>query len=123
MWLKPLAIASLALLLGSVSAPTEVLADPPSWAPAHGWRKQKNVDKREERAERRETRALNLRNPDATTTDLNRSQIRKNDRADRREALADIRREERARIRQAELDQIRRENRALRRQQALVPYR
>ncbi len=110
MKIATLAVALTALLFGTALVPTQAMADPPSWAPAHGWRKQKNVDKRAERTERREERALRLRDSDATTTDLNRSQITKLDRQNRREALAEARR-----------DQIRRENRALRRQQALRP--
>ncbi len=113
MKVKLLAIAMTALVVGSVSVPVEVKADPPSWAPAHGWRKKQNVEKRAERAERRETRALRLNDPDATTSDLNRSQVRKNDRQIRREELAELRREQRA--------EARRQDRILRRQQALRP--
>ncbi|MBM3741006.1 MAG: hypothetical protein FJW39_35165 [Acidobacteria bacterium] len=29
----------MAILLGVVGVPTETRADPPSWAPAHGWRR------------------------------------------------------------------------------------
>lgn len=117
MKIATLAVALTALLFGTALVPAQALADPPSWAPAHGWRKQKNVDKREqrletksERAEARELRALRLRDPNATTSDLNRSQATKLERQNRRETIAEARR-----------DQIRRENRALRRQQALRP--
>ncbi len=117
MKIATLAVALTALLFGTAMVPTQAMADPPSWAPAHGWRKQKNVDKREqrvetrtERAEARELRALRLRDPNATTSDLNRSQANKLERQTRREAAAEARR-----------DQLRRENRALRRQQALRP--
>ncbi len=113
MKMKLVAIAMTALVVGSVSVPVEVKADPPSWAPAHGWRKQKNADKREERAERRELRALRLNDPDATTSDLNRSQVRKNNRQARSEERAELRREQRA--------EARRQERILRRQQALRP--
>ena len=124
MKLQTLSIALVTLLLGTTSAPVEVRAEPPSWAPAHGWHKQKNVDKRKEkaaakaakvetrseRAEARELRALRLRDPNATTSDLNRSQATKLERQNRREAAAQARR-----------DQARRDARALRRQQALRP--
>lgn len=115
MKLQTLSVALVALILGATTIPVEALAEPPSWAPAHGWRKQKNVDKREqrvetraERAESRERRALRLRDQNATTSDLNRSQVTKLERQNRREAAAQARR-----------DQARRDARALRRQQAL----
>jgi len=114
MRLKLFAIAMTALIVGSLSAPVEVLADPPSWAPAHGWRKQKNVEKREERAERRELRALRLNDRDATASNLNRSQARKLERQNRREELAELRRLERAEARR----EARRQERMLQRQQA-----
>ena len=114
MRLKFFAIAMTALIVGSVSAPVEVLADPPSWAPAHGWRKQKNVEKREERAGRRELRALRLNDRYATATDLNRSQVRKLQRQIRREELAELRRLERAEARR----EARRQEWMLQRQQA-----
>jgi hypothetical protein len=119
MKLPILTVALTALLFGTAMVPVQALADPPSWAPAHGWRKQKNVEKREERAERRELRALRLNDPDATTTDLNRSQARKLERQSSREELTQARREQR---RRAELAETRRENRILREQRALRGY-
>lgn len=112
MKVKLLTLAMTALIVGSVSVPTVAKADPPSWAPAHGWHKKKNVEKRAERAERRETRALKLNDASATTNDLNRAQVRKNDRQNRREELAEIRREQRAEARRHE---------RIMRQQALRP--
>lgn len=50
MKLRTLSVALVALILGTTMVPVEALADPPAWAPAHGWRKQKNVDKHEQRA-------------------------------------------------------------------------
>jgi hypothetical protein len=116
MKLPTLAVALTALLFGTAMVPTQALADPPSWAPAHGWRKQKNVDKREERAERRELRALRLNDPDATTSDLNRSQVRKLARQNEREEAAELRREARIREQRA----ILREQRASR-EMMIVP--
>jgi hypothetical protein len=116
-----LAVALAALLFGTAMVPVQALADPPSWAPAHGWHKQKHVDKRAERAERRELRALRLNDRDATTTDPNRSRVRKLERQNRREELAEIRREQRLRQELIEMRrdvQIRREQRLMREQRA-----
>lgn len=126
MKLQTLSVALVALILGTTTVPVEAMADPPSWAPAHGWRKQKNVDKREqrvetreERAEKRELRALRLRDPDATARDLNRSQVTKLERQNRREAeAARLRRETSQNRREAELARLQRENRLLREQRA-----
>jgi hypothetical protein len=115
---KILFAAVFAAFVGATMVPTPVSADPPSWAPAHGWRKDKNVDKRAERTEKRETRALRLRDPDATATDLNRSQLNKLDRQNRRESnLTRTERENRQLRREREIARVERENRSLRREQ------
>ena len=49
MSMRTLLIAPLIVVFGVASMPIETRADPPSWAPAHGWHKKKNKDKREQR--------------------------------------------------------------------------
>jgi hypothetical protein len=110
MKLKILCAALAVAFVGATMAPSPARADPPSWAPAHGWHKKKNVDKRAARSERRETRALRLRDPDATATDLNRSQLTKLDRQNRVQSNRELRHAR-------EVARVNRENRALRRDQ------
>lgn len=114
MKMKSLLVVPLVVLFGVTSAPTETRADPPSWAPAYGWHKQKNVDKRAAKAERRLERED--RSDDSTVTRLERE----NRELRRQNSLTQLDRQNRELRRQSSLTEIERQNREIRRQNEIA---
>jgi hypothetical protein len=100
-----LAGVSLAVLFGVAGLSTAASADPPSWAPAHGWRR-KNGTESDFTGKKNKNRN---RDDDDLDTSLNR----------RERSLARTEREDRLLRRERELDRIERERRLIDREQAL----
>jgi hypothetical protein len=116
-----IALALLALAFGTTAAPVESKAQTTYVMPGSGYQDQTTIverrmtrserramremreERRAARAERREMRALRPNDPDATASDLNRSQLRKLDQQDRAEQRAEMRRDERMMRRQPQL--------------------
>jgi len=105
-----LTAAPTAILLAAIGLPTETRADPPSWAPAHGWRRKTGNESGFTGKKNKSTRARNR-----DIDDLDREE-----RLTRRErALNRQEREERLARRERELDRLDRENRLIERERVM----
>jgi hypothetical protein len=105
-----LTAAPMAMLFGAVSLPSEARADPPSWAPAHGWRRKTGN-------ESEFTGKKNKKDKSARTgdDDLDRETALTR----REQSLARQERQDRLASRERELDRIDREARLAERERAL----
>ena len=124
---RSFAIGMLSLLAGSVLGPTAAFADPPSWAPAHGWRRKngKEADYTGKKNRRDDDDDLDT----SLSNRLSRQQAqleRENRELRLQNRLGQTRRQTAAsrleqQSRQAEIDRLRRENQLLRQQRAYRP--
>jgi hypothetical protein len=104
----------MAILFAVTGLSTETRADPPSWAPAHGWRRKSGTES-EFTGKKNKNKAGRSRDRDDDDDDLDRQA-----RIARREReLTRLERDDRQLRRQRELDRIDRESRLLDRDRAL----
>lgn len=107
-----LTAAPMAILFGVTGLPTETRAEPPSWAPAHGWRRKQGT---ESDFTGKKNKASRSRDRDRDDDDLDRQAAR----IRRERELTRLEREERQVRRQRELDRIDREARLNQRDRVL----